>query len=97
MTKVNNEQDFFAGNAYGVEYYLGYTVPVEKYAVKSVQPYFMGDRLKYVSGRHYQRNDNGVGVAVKLDYGFRVDFEHVFTNSTDHIGDINLVRLYYNF
>ncbi len=97
MTKVNDEQDFFAGNAYGVEYYLGYTVPVEQYAVQSIQPYFMGDRLKYVSGRHYQRNDNGVGVAVKLDYGFRVDFEHVFTNSTDHIGDINLVRLYYNF
>ena len=57
----------------------------------------MGDHLEYVSGRNYQRTDNGVGVSVKLNYGFQVDFEHVITNSTDDISDLNLVRLYYNF
>ena len=56
----------------------------------------MGDRLQYVNGRNYQRIDNGVGVSFQLDYGFRVDYEHVFTSSTDNLGDMNLVRLRYD-
>ena len=47
--------------------------------------------------RNYQRIDNGVGVTFQLDYGFRVDYEHVFTSSTDNLGDMNLVRLRYDF
>ncbi|MEA7592383.1 hypothetical protein ONR49_26385, partial [Salmonella enterica subsp. enterica serovar Virginia] len=27
----------------------------------------------------------------------RVDYEHVFTSSTDNLGDMNLVRLRYDF
>ena len=38
----------------------------------------MGDRLQYVKGRNYQRIDNGLGISFQLDYGFRVDYEHVF-------------------
>ncbi len=38
----------------------------------------MGDRLEYVNGRNYQRIDNGLGISFQLDYGFRVDYEHVF-------------------
>ncbi|NMP27706.1 porin [Rahnella sp. SAP-1] len=97
MTKIANDQNYFAGNAYGVEYNAGYTFPINSYAIQSVKPYFMGDHLEYVSGRNYQRTDNGLGVSLKLNYGFQVDVEHVITNSTDKIGDINLVRLYYNF
>jgi len=78
-------------------YFAGDTVPVGQYGLKSVMPYFMGDRLQYVSGRDYQRIDNGLGVTFKLDYGFRVDYEHVFTSSTDNLGDMNLVRLRYDF
>jgi hypothetical protein len=52
----------------------------------------MGNRLQYVNGRNYQRIDNGIGVSFHLDYGFRVDYAHVFTSSTD-----NLVRLRYDF
>lgn len=50
----------------------------------------MGDRLEYVNGRNYQRIDNGLGISFQLDYGFRVDYEHVFTSSTDNLGDMNL-------
>ena len=57
----------------------------------------MGDRIEYVNGRNYQRIDNGVGISFQLDYGFRVDYEHVFTSSTDNLGDMNLVRLRYDF
>ena len=96
-TKKADVHNYFAGDAWGVEYLAGYTVPVGQYGLKSVMPYFMGDRLQYVSGRDYQRIDNGLGVTFKLDYGFRVDYEHVFTSSTDNLGDMNLVRLRYDF
>lgn len=96
-TKMKKENEYFAGNAYGLEYFLGYTFPIDKYAVKSVQPYFMGDRIKYVSGRNYQRHDNGFGVSTRLAYGFKVDYEHVFSTATDDGGDMNLVRVTYDF
>lgn len=96
-TKQVDVNNYFAGDAWGVEYFAGYTIPVDQFAVKTVQPYFMGDRIDYINGRDYQRIDNGVGVSFQLDYGFRVDYEHVFTSSTDNLGDMNLVRLRYDF
>jgi len=96
-TKKASVNNYFAGDAWGVEYFAGYKIPVGQYALKSVQPYFMGDRIEYVNGRNYQRIDNGVGISFQLDYGFRVDYEHVFTSSTDDLGDMNLVRLRYDF
>ncbi len=96
-TKKVSTDNYFAGDAWGIEYFAGYKFPIDQYAVKSIQPYFMGDRIEYVNGRNYQRIDNGVGVSVQLDYGFRVDYEHVFTSSTDNLGDMNLVRLRYDF
>lgn len=96
-TKQVDVNNYFAGDAWGVEYFAGYTIPVAQFAVQSVQPYFMGDRIDYINGRNYQRIDNGVGVSFQLDYGFRVDYEHVFTSSTDNLGDMNLVRLRYDF
>ncbi len=97
-SKKNTVGNYFADDAWGVEYFAGYKFPIGQYAVKSIQPYFMGDRLEYINGRNYQRIDNGVGVSFQLDYGFRVDYEHVFTSSTDKsLGDENLVRLRYDF
>ena len=97
LTKRSNVNDYFADDAWGLEYFAGYKIPVKQYGLKAVQPYVMGDRLEYVNGRNYQRIDNGVGVTLFLDYGFRVDYEHVFTSSTDNLGDMNLVRLRYDF
>ncbi|GKO41799.1 hypothetical protein NUBL21974_14210 [Klebsiella quasipneumoniae] len=96
-TKKTDVHNYFAGDAWGIEYFAGYKFPINQYAVKSIQPYFMGDRLEYVNGRNYQRIDNGLGISFQLDYGFRVDYEHVFTSSTDNLGDMNLVRLRYDF
>lgn len=97
LTKKKDVHNYFAGDAWGVEYFAGYKFPIAQYAVKYIQPYVMGDRLEFANGRNYQRIDNGVGVTVQLDYGFRVDYEHVFTSSTDNLGDMNLVRLRYDF
>jgi hypothetical protein len=57
-TKKTDVYDYFAGDAWGIEYFAGYTFPIGQYAVKTIQPYFMGDRLEYVNGRNYQRIDN---------------------------------------
>ncbi|KIS45697.1 porin [Kosakonia radicincitans] len=97
-TGQKNVHDYFAGDAWGIEYFAGYKIPVGQYALKYVQPYVMGDRLQYTTGRDYQRIDNGVGVTFQLDYGFRVDYEHVFTSSSDKsLADMNIVRLRYDF
>ena len=96
-TKKVSIDHYFAGDAWGIEYFAGYKIPVGQYALKSVQPYVMGDRIEYLNGRDYLRTDNGVGVTFQLDYGFRVDYEHVFTASTDNLGEMNLVRLRYDF
>lgn len=96
-TKRVDVDNYFAGDAWGIEYLAGYTVPVAQYGLKTFMPYVMGDRIEYINGRDYQRIDNGVGITFQLDYGFRVDYEHVFTSSTDNLGDMNLVRLRYDF
>ncbi|WP_213989148.1 autotransporter domain-containing protein [Sodalis sp. dw_96] len=96
-TGIKKSDDYFADNAYGTEYFLGYTFPIGHYNVKTLKPYFMGDRLKYVSGRNYQRHDNGVGLSAQLDYGFRADYEHVFTTVTGSSYGMNLIRLWYDF
>ncbi|SUH39018.1 membrane protein [Salmonella enterica subsp. enterica] len=41
--------------------FVGYAFPIGQYAVKAIQPYFMGDRIEYVNGRDYLRTDNGGG------------------------------------
>ena len=97
-TKQNTVNNYFADDAWGVEYFAGYKFAIDQYAVKSIQPYFMGDRLEFVNGRNYKRIDNGVGISTKLDYGFQVDYEYVITSSTDKsLGNMNLVRLRYDF
>ncbi|VFS94257.1 Uncharacterised protein [Raoultella planticola] len=50
-TKKTDVYDYFAGDAWGIEYFAGYTFPIGQYAVKTIQPYFMGRRLEYVNGR----------------------------------------------
>ncbi|WP_075182822.1 porin [Pantoea sp. 1.19] len=96
-TASHRPDSYFAGDAWGIEYFAGYKVPVGRAALKSVQPYIMGDRLQYTTGRDYHRIDNGLGITFQFDYGFRVDYEHVFTSSSDNLGDMNLVRLRYDF
>lgn len=92
-----NRGNFFADDAWGYEYFIGYAFPIGQYAVKSIQPYVMGDRLEFVNGTNWKRISNGLGVNFTFDYGFSVQYEHVFTSSTDNGGDVNLVRLRYDF
>ncbi len=97
-TRLKSATNYFADDAWGIEYFAGYKFAVGQYAVKTLQPYVMGDRLDFVNGRHYKRIDNGVGISAQLDYGFRVDYEYVITSDTSKaLGNVNLVRLRYDF
>jgi predicted porin len=91
------KDNYFADDAWGYEYFIGYEFPINQYLVKGIQPYIMGDRLEFVNGTNWKRIDNGLGINFKFDYGFSVQYEHVFTSSTDDQGDMNLVRLRYDF
>lgn len=86
----------FADDAWGYEYFIGYAFPINQYALQAIQPYVMGDRMEFVNGANWKRIDNGVGINFKFDYGFSMQYEHVFTSSTDDQGDMNLVRLRYD-
>jgi predicted porin len=97
MTKVKNINDYFAGDAYGIEYFAGYTFPINSYAIKTIKPYFMGDRIEYLDDRNYEKLDNGVGISFQLKYGFRVDYEHVFTTATGQNYGTNIIRAWYDF
>lgn len=98
LTKTSQVHNYFADDAWGVEYYAAYKFPLANPVLTYIQPYAMGDRLEYVNGRNYQRIDNGLGVKLGFGYGFSFYYEHVFTSSTDKsLGDVNLLRLRYDF
>lgn len=98
LTTSNTDvHHYLAGDAWGLEYLAGYKFPINQYQVQSIKPYLMGDRLEYVTGKNYQRIDNGVGVSFQFAHGFRADYEHIFTSATDRPGDMNMVRLWYDF
>ncbi|WP_213993585.1 autotransporter domain-containing protein [Sodalis sp. dw_96] len=96
-TKIKDTNDYFAGDAYGIEYFAGYTFPINSFAIKTIKPYFMGDRLEYLDDRNYEKLDNGVGISFQLKYGFRVDYEHVFTTATGGNYGTNIIRAWYDF
>lgn len=89
---------YFARNAWGASYFVGRDFPVRLPVLKSIMPIYFGDQLRAGHGpeRHFVR-ENGVGVVFYLKKGFRIDYQHVFRSSNDHMGDINFMRLRYDF
>ncbi|ANF57430.1 porin [Halotalea alkalilenta] len=86
--------DYFEGTAQGWEYFAGYKFPLDMPLLKSTQPYVAGDGMRW---DNYQTNHQYVGLATQLAYGFRVDLERTFTNTSDNQPDENWVRLRYDF
>lgn len=83
--------------AYGLEYYLGYKFKIHNHAIQSVQPYVMGDYIKYTQGDDFSRKDYGVGVAFRFDYGMGFDYERLYTNDNKGTPDLHLFRLRYQW
>ena len=79
---------YFAGNAWGVEYYAGYrTVQITKSA-----PLLMRDKMQFATGRNYQFTDNGLRISFTLADGQSMNDENTPTPGSDNSGGINLVR-----
>lgn len=95
--QTDRYDEFFNGDAYGLEYIARYTVPVNNAWLESIQPYVAGDRLKRLNGSKTQENHQYIGLTTQLHYGFRVDLERTFANTSSNEPDANLVRLRYDF
>ncbi|WP_251976910.1 porin [Salinicola avicenniae] len=89
--------DYFASDAYGVEYLVKYTLPVEGVLVRNVQPYVAGDRVKLEGNADEQRNHQVVGLTTNFAHGFRLDLERIFANTSDDEADGFLARARYDF
>ncbi len=97
QSSPTNLRQFLDTEAYGVEYYAGYNFNIADHGIKFIQPYVMGNYLKYTSGYHFSRRDNGVGVAVRFNHGFGFDYERLYTKDTSGTPDMHLFRLRYEW
>ncbi|WP_110666274.1 porin [Salinicola halophilus] len=89
--------DYFASDAYGVEYIARYTVALDKGWVQSVKPFVAGDRLKRLGSADSQSNHQVLGMTTQFDHGFRLDLERIFANTSDDEPDALLARARYDF
>lgn len=89
--------DYFATDAFGAEYLAAYSFQIHKNGIDKVRVYTAGDRKQRTSGHHYQFTHQYVGTWVYLAYGFRIEVERTFTESTDNRPDENWVRFEYDF
>lgn len=83
--------------AYGIEFYAGQHFKIEQYGVKFIQPYIMGNQLKYTSGTDFMRRDLGVGVAARFNHSIGFDYERLYTHDTFNTPDMHLFRLRYEW
>ncbi|MRT38071.1 porin [Acinetobacter sp. RIT698] len=83
--------------AYGIEYYAGYKFKVQNYGIQSIQPYVMGDHIKYTQGEDFSRRDLGVGMALRFNYGIGFDYERLYTSDSKATPDLHLFRLRYQW
>lgn len=96
QTPANLEQ-YLDTEAYGFEYYAGYRFNVQNHGIQSVQPYVMGDYIKYTHGDDFSRKDYGVGVAFRFNYGLGFDYERLYTHDNKSTPDLHLFRLRYQW
>lgn len=90
-------EKFLNTEAYGLEYYAGHNFDIGHDGIKYIQPYVMGNYLKYSSGYNFSRQDHGVGVALRFSHGLGLDYERLFTRDTGHTPDMHLFRLRYEW
>lgn len=90
-------QNLLDTEAYGIEYYAGYNFSIADHGIKYIQPYVMGNQLKYTSGYDFSRRDIGIGVATRFQHGIGFDYERLYTKDTFKTPDMHLFRLRYEW
>ncbi|ARS51682.1 porin [Kushneria konosiri] len=94
---ANGLEDYFASDAYGVEYIARYSFRIDHDWVQSIKPFVAGDRLKRLGSADSQTNHQVLGVTTQFNHGFRLDLERIFANTSDSEPDSVLARLRYDF
>lgn len=95
--KRQETNHYFAGSGYGLEMFAGYTIPVNRFLLKSVQPYVAADTLRLRGSGDYHANHEYLGVMTQMAYGFSVYLEHTFTSTSDNDPDQTWLSIYYDF
>lgn len=90
-------ENYFASDAYGVEYIARYSFQIDHDWVQSIKPFVAGDRLKRLGSADSQTNHQVLGVTTQFNHGFRLDLERIFANTSDSEPDSVLARLRYDF
>lgn len=96
-TTRQSADHYFARRGYGLEAFAGYTFPINKPFLQSVQPYFAVDTLRLQGNEHYHANHRYLGVDAQLAYGFSVYLEHAFTSTSANDPDQTWLTFYYDF
>lgn len=95
--KTPSPQHYFANNAWGTSYFIGPRIPLHSSPVKAIMPYYFGAHLREGAGHRHFRNENGLAVAFYVGQSLRIDYQHIFRTAEDHPGDVNAIRVEYNF
>lgn len=96
-TTRQSTDHYFARRGYGLEAFAGYTFPINKPYLQSIQPYFAVDTLRLQGSENYHANHRYLGVYAQLAYGFSFYLEHTFTSTTANDPDQTWLTLYYDF
>ncbi|MCC3718725.1 porin [Rouxiella badensis] len=91
-----NQNNYFAGDGYGLEAFAGYTFTFNKELLKSVQPYVAADQLKLKGNEDYDAHHVYLGTAFDFGHHLSLYVERTLARAPGQ-SDSTAVSFYYNF
>lgn len=96
--KNQTVQNFFAGDGYGLEGFIGYTFKFDRPWFKEIQPYIAADTLRLKSDQNSYTNHQFIGIAALVSKNLRVYTEYTFVDATDKsLKDTTYITMFYSF
>lgn len=96
--KNQTMQNYFVGDGYGLEGFIGYSFKFDRPLFKEFQPYIAADTLRLKSDQQSYVNHQFVGLATQVSKNLRVYTEYTFVDGTDKsLKDITYITMFYSF
>lgn len=95
--KQQSTRRYFAGDGYGLESFVGYTFPIDKPFLESIQPYVAADTLRLKGDENYHANHVYLGMYTTIGHGFSFWLERTLASSSDNEQDTTWLSIYYDF
>lgn len=89
--------DYFYGDGYGVEGFVGYKFKFDQPMLKFIQPYLAADSLQLKNDVNYHANHVYFGVGADFGHGVWLYAERTLSATTDKAQDATWITLFYNF